>query len=255
MHILPVTTRARKVIYKHCDLPDLRKELDKRRNEPGARVIVTESVFSMDGDLAPLVELQQLAREYDADLIIDEAHASGVFGPNGRGCAAELGIEREVLAIVHTCGKALASMGAFVCSSRILTQYLVNRARTFIFSTAAPPYLAHQIRAAVRLASSADCQRHHLLAIQELVRTRLRGGGLNVGPSHSQIIPVVMNARIQTQKTTWVQVGAFALIQSIRRSDECFDTPHTIAIDGDTVYVGDGEKSPRGMPTLYAPSG
>ena len=183
-----------KVIYEHCDLHALRDKLEQHRSGPGARIIVTESVFSMDGDQAPLSGLLELAEEYDAELIVDEAHATGVFGRHGRGLAAEVGIEDQVLAIVHPCGKALASLGGFVCSSRILKQYLVNRARTFIFSTAAPPYMAHQIRAAMHLVSAADPERSHLQAIQELIRAKLRDGGLNLGPSSSQIIPVVVGS-------------------------------------------------------------
>lgn len=187
-------SRAQKIIYRHCDLDTLRENLDKYCRLPGTRIIITESVFSMDGDLAPLPELFQLAKEYGAELIIDEAHATGVFGPNGRGCAAQHGIEKEVLAVVHTCGKALASMGAFVCSGRVLKEYLINRARTFIFSTGAPPYLTDQIRAAVHLAASADRERTHLLAIQQLVRGRLRDAGLDVRSSQSQIIPIVLGS-------------------------------------------------------------
>ncbi|MGH9865603.1 MAG: aminotransferase class I/II-fold pyridoxal phosphate-dependent enzyme, partial [Candidatus Acidiferrales bacterium] len=142
----------------------------------------------------PSLLRRKVAREYAAELVIDEAHATGVFGPRGRGVAAQLGIEKGVLAIVHTCGKALASMGAFVCSGLTLKQYLVNRARTFIFSTAMPPYLAHQIRAAMYLADAADAKRAHLSAIAELVRTKLRAAGLDVGSSNSHIIPVILGS-------------------------------------------------------------
>lgn len=185
---------VRKVVYPHGDLKFLQAALKQQRNRLGARVVVTESVFSMDGDVAPLLDLLELTREYAAELAIDEAHATGVFGPRGRGLAAQLGIEKHVLAIVHTCGKALASMGAFVCSGLTLKQYLVNRARTFIFSTAMPPYLAHQIRAAMHLAATADAERAHLFAIAELVRKELRAAGLDVCSSNSQIIPVVLGS-------------------------------------------------------------
>src|SRR5579862_7413522 len=153
---------ARKVIYPHSDLQFLENALREHTNTPGSKVIVTESVFSMEGDVAPIGALLALAEKYGAELVLDEAHASGVCGPQGRGIAAASGCERDILAIVHTCGKALASCGAFVCGSATLKQYLINRARTFIFSTAMPPYMAGQIRAALAIARKADDRREHL---------------------------------------------------------------------------------------------
>jgi 8-amino-7-oxononanoate synthase len=185
---------ARKVIYPHADLARLEEALARHRDEPGAKLIVTESLFSMEGDLAPLAKLLALAREYGAELIVDEAHAVGVFGPEGRGPVYEASIANELLAVVHTCGKALASAGAFVCSGAALKNYLVNRARTFIFSTAAPPYLAHQIRAAVGLARAMDAEREHLQAVAAMLRDGLRAEGFDVRSGASQIVPVVAGA-------------------------------------------------------------
>jgi 8-amino-7-oxononanoate synthase len=121
---------------------------------------------------------------------VDEAHAIGVYGPQGRGICAALGIERKVFAVVYTCGKALASAGAFVCGSKELRDFLINHARTFIFSTAMPPYFAAQIRAALRLALAADEKRDHLRTISEGLRAELRACGIDCGASSSQIIPV-----------------------------------------------------------------
>ena len=146
----------------------------------------------MEGDVAPLAELVALARKYDAAVIVDEAHATGVWGPEGRGIAAELGLEREMLAIVHTCGKALASAGAFVCGSDALREHLINRARTFIFSTAMPPYMAGQIRAALVLARDAEAERVHLRAIAAALREGLAAAGLMYGTSATQIVPVML---------------------------------------------------------------
>lgn len=103
---------AQKVIYPHCDLQFLEEALREHSDFTGAKVIVTESIFSMEGDIAPIRELLDLGKKFRAELVVDEAHATGVCGPQGRGIVAECGIEREVLAIVHTCGKALASSGA-----------------------------------------------------------------------------------------------------------------------------------------------
>jgi 8-amino-7-oxononanoate synthase len=184
-------SRATKVIYPHGDVEFLERELRKHAQGTGARVIVTESVFSMEGDVAPLDFLLRLARDYRAELVVDEAHATGVRGPQGRGVAAELGVEgREILAIVHTCGKALASAGAFACGSESLKQYLVNSARTFIFSTAMPPHFAGQIRGALRLAIGADKKRAHLAENSSLLRRELADAGINFGTSSTQIVPV-----------------------------------------------------------------
>jgi 8-amino-7-oxononanoate synthase len=182
---------AQKFIYPHADLGRLEAMLAQRPADAGARVIVSESTFSMDGDAPPVAELIALARKYDAELILDEAHATGVCGPEGRGRAAAAGCEREVLAIVHTCGKALASMGAFVCCSESLKQYLVNRARPFVFSTAMPPYFAGQIRAALDLARAAEDRREHLHAISRELRELLKHHGFETREGDSPIVPVI----------------------------------------------------------------
>jgi 8-amino-7-oxononanoate synthase len=183
---------ADREIYPHADLDILESALRQREKTHARKVIVTESVFSMDGDRAPLEELAELAERYGAELIVDEAHATGVHGREGRGLVAAHGLTRQVLAIVHTCGKALASMGAFVCGGRSLKQFLLNRSRTFLFSTAMPPYFAGQIRAALHLAMAAESKRTCLLANSVWFAAGLRSAGFDTGPSSSQIVPVVL---------------------------------------------------------------
>ncbi len=187
-------SRAAKVIYPHGDLRFLESALRECATGPGARAIVTETVFSMEGDVAPVGDLLDLARRYRAELVIDEAHATGACGPDGRGIAAEMGVEREALAVVHTCGKALASAGAFVCGRRTLRNYLINRARTFIFSTAMPPYLAGQIRSAISLAREAENKRAHLRRIASALREGLAAAGLNIGTSSTHIVPILLGS-------------------------------------------------------------
>jgi 8-amino-7-oxononanoate synthase len=182
-------SRAQKAIYPHGDLNALEDALRRHSNAAGGRVIVTETVFSMGGDKAPLAEILGLAQNYGAEVIVDEAHATGVCGLNGRGLAAELGLQKHALAIVHTCGKALASMGAFVCGSSVLKQTLINHARSFIFSTAPPPYLASQVAAALRLSMAMDFERRHLSVLADLLRSRLCAVGCDCGPSNSHIVP------------------------------------------------------------------
>ncbi|HXX21209.1 MAG TPA: 8-amino-7-oxononanoate synthase [Candidatus Acidoferrum sp.] len=183
---------AKKIIYPHCDVKFLENALREHAGAPGSKLIVTESLFSMEGDIAPLAEMLDLACKYGAALVIDEAHATGVCGPHGRGIAAELGIERDILGIVHTCGKALASAGAFVCGRKILKDYLINRARTFIFSTAMPPYLAGQIGAALKLARDAETERNQLREIASVLREGLTAAGINCGTSAAHIVPVIL---------------------------------------------------------------
>lgn len=184
-------SRATREIYPHGDMDFLEHALRQHSQSTGAKVIVTETVFSMDGDLAPISQLLRLAHDYGAELVLDEAHATGVFGPQGRGLCAERGITRKGLAIVHTCGKALASAGAFVCCTTILKSYLVNFARTFVFSTAMPPYFAGQIRAALQLAREAETQRAYLREISDLLRAQLSAYRISCGASASQIIPLL----------------------------------------------------------------
>lgn len=187
-------SRAGKIIYPHRDLHFLESVLQENQKAPGAKLIVTESVFSMEGDIAPLAEILQLAEKYDAYLVADEAHALGVFGAEGRGMAAELSNRDRLLAAVYPCGKALGSIGAFVCSSRALTEFLVNHARSFVFTTATPPYIAHQIRAALNLVRAADERRAHLQQIAAALRAELSAAGISSGASASQIIPVILGS-------------------------------------------------------------
>lgn len=183
---------ARKVIFPHLDMDSLEREL--RANAAGAaqKFIVSESIFSMDGDRAPIVDLVALAQRYGAELIVDEAHATGVAGPQGRGLVAGSGLSDRVLVTVHPCGKALASMGCFVCCSEKLKQYLVNRARTLIFSTALPPYIASQVRAAIGIVAAADRERSDLASLAAFLRNKLRDAGFEVGRGETQIVPIFL---------------------------------------------------------------
>jgi 8-amino-7-oxononanoate synthase len=185
---------AKKIIYPHLDLDFLAQALAEHSGVVGVKLIVTESLFSMEGDFAALDKLAQLARTHGAELIVDEAHAVGVYGPQGRGLTAKYGIEREALAIVHTCGKGLASMGAFVCGAAPLRDFLINRARTFIFTTAAPPYMAGQIRAALEFVRTADAERAHLQRMSTELRAALAARGFRCGNGESHIVPVLLGS-------------------------------------------------------------
>jgi 8-amino-7-oxononanoate synthase len=207
---------ARKLIYPHLDLSALEDELRRETGAPWRRIIITESVFSMNGDVAPLKEMAALAEKYGAAMIVDEAHATGVQGKGGRGVAAEAGILPQVLATIHTCGKALGSAGAFVCGPAVIKDHLINHARTFIFSTALPPYFAEQIAAALKLAVGMDAERQTLLKRASGLNAALRKAGFKTAGSASQIVPVVLGSNEDTlQAAELLQQASFA-VRAIR---------------------------------------
>jgi 8-amino-7-oxononanoate synthase len=207
---------ARKVIYPHLDLNALESELKKYENEHCRKLVVTESVFSMDGDVAPVTEIFALADRYGAGVIVDEAHATGVHGPSGRGIAAASGCADFLVAAVHPCGKALASAGAFVCGSAVLREHLINHARTFVFSTAQPPYMAGQIRAALRLALAMDCEREELHARSKRFAAALGSRGWDTGNSTTQIVPAMIGGNEETLAAAdFLQQEGFA-VRAIR---------------------------------------
>jgi 8-amino-7-oxononanoate synthase len=185
---------ARKIIYSHRDLNALESSLKENQSKPGRKLIVTETVFSMEGDVVPLDAIVALAEKYGVGVIVDEAHATAVHGPDGRGIATQFLADGRILAAMHTCGKALASAGAFVCGTAVLREHLINHARIFIFSTAMPPYMAEQIRAAVRLAAGMNTERTELLSrSQDWAKSLQRNGWETLGAT-TQIVPAVIGA-------------------------------------------------------------
>jgi 8-amino-7-oxononanoate synthase len=187
-------SKCRRVIFPHLDLNVLEDELRRNVSFGGTRVIVVESIFSMNGDHAPLEGIAALAERHSAELIVDEAHATGVCGPCGSGSVAEAGLAGRVLAAVHTCGKALAAAGAFVCGSENLRRFLINRARTFIFSTGLPPYFAGQVAAGMNLAREMHRERAHLSETSTFLRSELQNNGFDTAGSGSQIVPVILGS-------------------------------------------------------------
>jgi len=182
---------ARRVIFPHCDAEALRKLLAAEENT-GRKLVVTESLFSMDGDEAPLAEYAALCRETGAALIVDEAHAVGVYGAHGSGLIEEAGIADAVFVSVNTAGKALGVGGAFAAGSSVAMDYLVQRARPFIFSTAPPPAMASALEAALEVVAGEPLRRAKLLETAAFLRRRLLDLGLRVPPGRSQIIPVMI---------------------------------------------------------------
>ncbi len=183
-------SRAETFVYRHGDVEHLAWGL--REAEGRASLIVTDGVFSMDGDIAPLEALARLARRHKCRLMVDEAHATGALGPGGRGSVAAAGLSGEVDVVMGTLGKALGSYGAYVCASRELTDYLVNTARSFVFSTAPPPTVVAASLAALELLESHPHRVERLGANAATLRSALAAEGLSVGDSATQIVPVAV---------------------------------------------------------------
>lgn len=184
-------SRATVHVYPHADIAALERLLQASRDFR-RRLIATDSLFSMDGDLAPLAELAELAERYDCTLLIDEAHATGVFGTHGRGVAEQLGAEAGVHVRIGTLSKALGGMGGFVAGRRSLIDWLANRVRSYVFSTALPPPVAAAAVAALDIVRDEPQRRRELLAKSADLRDRLRAQGWRIGPAASQIIPLVV---------------------------------------------------------------
>ena len=144
---------ANRLRFKHNDLMDLEKKLQVAT---GKKIVAVESIYSMDGDEAPLKETATLCKQYGALLIVDEAHATGVFGDKGDGLVCQYKLENDVYAVVHTFGKAVGLHGAVVTGSNVLRNYLLNQARSFIYATALPPHIYLQVQKAYQLLPDAD---------------------------------------------------------------------------------------------------
>jgi 8-amino-7-oxononanoate synthase len=180
-------------VFAHNDLEDLEEKLKWAAGNPSPRqiLIVTESIFSMDGDAAPLREIVALKEKYGAWLMVDEAHATGIIGNNGRGLAEHLGVSGQIEIQMGTLGKALGASGGFICGSRALVDFLVNRARSFIFSTAPVPAAAATATTSVELAQSAEGEKLRQ-RLQSLTKQFQSAIGNQQSEIKSAIIPIIL---------------------------------------------------------------
>jgi 8-amino-7-oxononanoate synthase len=197
-------SRAKCHIYPHADAHAL-EQLFQDGDHYRRRLIVTDTLFSMDGDLAPLVELGELAERYNAMLLVDEAHATGVFGRRGRGIVEHLSAQQprlheQVHVRVGTLSKALGAAGGFVCGKASLVAWLANRARTYVFSTAQPAAASAAALAALDIVESEPWRRSRLLENASRLRQRLRELGWNLAQSASQIIPLIIGSPAETMR-------------------------------------------------------
>lgn len=200
-------SRAETHIYPHNDVAELANLLEQHQ-AARRRLIVTDTLFSMDGDVAPLAEIAELARRYDAMLLLDEAHATGVFGAHGRGLAEAAGVEQEGVIRIGTLSKGLGAAGGFVCGPQSLIDWLANRARSYVFSTAQPAATAAAAIVALDIVTAEPQRRTELLATAAEVRRRLQEAGWNTGDSTTQIVPIVVGA----------PAAALALSQRLREA-------------------------------------
>jgi len=205
---------ARFTRFSHNDPDALVKQIKKAGGKGGKLLIVTDGVFSMDGDMAPLKELAQIAERFGALFMVDDAHGFGLFGPQGRGTPSAAGVSDRVDIYVATLGKALGGTGGFVAGSKSLTDGLVNFSRPFIYSTAITPATASAGVAALEIVSGAegDRRRKALHASAGKIMAYLNNLGYDTGKSRSQIIPVFMggNGRLENGTGFMLEMGVFA---------------------------------------------
>lgn len=183
-------SRAEHIRYRHCDMADLEGYL--KRAPHSRKMIVTDSVFSMDGDHAPLNDLVELKQKYGAILMIDEAHGSGIFGENGRGLAEHYGVLKEIDINMGTLGKAFGCAGAYVAGRKVLIDYLRNKTRSLIFTTGLPPSTVASIIAAIKVVREENWRGEELRNKSKFMRDSLKKAGFNILNSKSQIIPIII---------------------------------------------------------------
>jgi glycine C-acetyltransferase/8-amino-7-oxononanoate synthase len=224
-------SRAETIVYDHCDAEDLERKLatravarpsaalppaSLRTGGTGRKLILTESVFSMDGDLAPLEDLVFLARKYAALLMVDEAHATGVFGPTGAGLVEEYGLQQQVDIQMGTFSKALGSLGGYIAGSRDLIRYLTQKARSLIFTTGLPPAVVAASTAGLRIARTEPERRAALWRNVRQLRDGLTEIGFSLGPSRSQILPMLLGDERKTMAACRFLLRHGVFVQGIR---------------------------------------
>jgi glycine C-acetyltransferase len=208
-------SRAQIVVYKHGDVNELERGL--KNSLPNARnLIVTESLFSMDGDEAPLADIVSLAEKHGAMVMVDEAHATGVYEPNGAGVVAKLGLGERVLVQMGTLGKALGGFGAYVAGGKLLRELLINRCRSFIFTTSLPPAVMAMGIAAIDLIEREPQRRQALQNNCRLLRGGLESLGYSLGTSRSQILPVMIGDATRCMKLSEDLLQRAVFAQGIR---------------------------------------
>ena len=210
--------RPRKFLFRHNDLGHLEDGLKAeaaKRPEGRELFVVTESLFSMDGDTAPLPKLVSLAERYGAHVIVDEAHSTGCFGPRGSGCVDAAGLRDRVLATVHTGGKALGLPGAYVCGSKLLKEYLTNTCRHLIFTTALPAAVGEWWRDRIPAVQADDDGRALVRRNAAAFRAALARHGV-AAPGADYVVPVIVGADGQSVRAATVLQNQGYDVRAIR---------------------------------------
>lgn len=190
--------KEQKIIFKHNDMNDLE---DKIRKIPkGKAMIITEGIFSMEGDICPLDEIVKIAKDYDAFVYIDDAHSIGVLGPEGRGTSSHYNVTKDVDVIMGTFSKSFASCGGFVAGSESICNWLRHKSRAFIFSASMPPANCATVLAVLDLIKNDNSYRENVLNIADRMRTGLEQEGFEIGKSTTPIIPIIIGNNILTFK-------------------------------------------------------
>lgn len=208
-------SRAHTVIYRHADMAHL-KEMLATTPCQGRRLIVTDGVFSMDGDIAPLDSIVELAEQCSALVMVDDAHAMGVIGEGGRGTVSHFGLHRRVHVQMGTLSKALAAEGGYVAGSRALINYLMNKARSYIFSTAQAPATVAAARAAIQVLSANPDMVQRLRNNADWMRDRLIRAGLSVEGGGTPILPVMIGEAADAVAMSRELKGAGLIVSAIR---------------------------------------
>ena len=204
-------SRATKKVYRHCDVAHLKALLAESAGFQ-RRLIITDGVFSMDGDIAPLPDICEVAAQHDAMVLVDDAHGFGVLGENGGGTVAHFGLQPQGIIQMGTLSKAIGGLGGYIAGSRALIALLINRARGFIFTTGLPPATLAAATAALNIMRSSPELRHRLLSHAKRLKTALVELGFDLLPSETQILPVVLGSpqRAVQVAETLLSAGVFA---------------------------------------------
>ena len=209
-------SRSQVFIYPHCDMAALRELVRQYRHRGRFAFVATDSVFSMEGDLAPLVEIDALCHEFDMQCILDEAHATGVYGTNGRGLTEHVGLSRERIICIGTLSKAVGCVGGFASGPSVLIEWLTNHARSWIYSTASPiPTVAAACKA-ISLVQAMRSERGELASKAIELRSSIAGLGFEVGRGDSPIVPIYINDAKKAMELSERLLQAGVFVPAIR---------------------------------------
>jgi len=187
-------SKAKSIVYSHSDMQAVHEILSQHRSQFKRCYLATDTLFSMNGDLAKLPEIVALAKKFEMSVIVDEAHATGIYGKNGRGWVEECGLENQIAIRIGTLSKAIGSVGGFVHGSRVLIDYLRNFARTYIYSTSMPEWIAIATKTNLTRLTSMSRERTDLRRMSSDLRNRLQLAGFQVPSEDSPIIPIRMES-------------------------------------------------------------